>query len=239
MNIVVINGTEKKGVTYNIKELFLENFKNEANIREFYLPKDCPNFCAGCTLCFKKSELLCKDVRYVQEIEKAIIESDLVIFTSPVYVYHCTGAMKTLLDHLGYRWMIHRPAKEMFGKRALIITQCVGGGAKTAAKDIKDSLSWWGISRINVFTAKLMNELLWDKLSDDKKKHITKKIKKVSNKLSRVDYSKPARTKFMIKVKFNICRKIQKSIQAKNPDSVDYKYWEENGWLKTNRPWKF
>ncbi len=28
-----------------------------------------------------------------------------------------------LLDHFGYRWMSHRPAKEMFGKRAVIITQ--------------------------------------------------------------------------------------------------------------------
>lgn len=34
MNITVINGTEKHGVTYHLKELFLEKFKNSANITE-------------------------------------------------------------------------------------------------------------------------------------------------------------------------------------------------------------
>ena len=43
--------------------------------------------------------------------------------------------MKTLLDHFGYRWMPHRPAKEMFGKRAIIITQCLGTGGKSAMSE--------------------------------------------------------------------------------------------------------
>ena len=46
--------------------------------------------------------------------------------TSPAYVMHATDAMKALLDHFGYRWMPHRPVAEMFGKRAVIITQCLG-----------------------------------------------------------------------------------------------------------------
>lgn len=41
MKITVINGTEKHGVTYNLKELFLQNFKSAAEITEFYLPKEC------------------------------------------------------------------------------------------------------------------------------------------------------------------------------------------------------
>jgi len=46
--------------------------------------------------------------------------------------------------------MSHRPAPEMFKKRAVIITQGVGSGAKSTAKDIKDILSRWGISKIGV-----------------------------------------------------------------------------------------
>ena len=45
MNITVINGTEKHGVTYRLKEMFLAEFRNKANITEYYLPKDCPSFC--------------------------------------------------------------------------------------------------------------------------------------------------------------------------------------------------
>ena len=29
--------------------------------------------------------------------------------------------------------------------RAVIITQCLGSGTKSAAKDMKHSLSWWGL----------------------------------------------------------------------------------------------
>ena len=128
MKITVINGTEKHGVTYRLKEAFLEPFRNTAEITEFYLPKDCPGFCAGCTACFRKSPEFCKDAKYVMAIEKALLEADLLVFTSPAYVFHTTGAMKAMLDHFGYRWMPHRPAKEMFGKRAVIITQCLGSG---------------------------------------------------------------------------------------------------------------
>ncbi|MBR4493980.1 MAG: NAD(P)H-dependent oxidoreductase [Clostridiales bacterium] len=143
MKITVINGTEKKGVTYRLKEIFLGQFQGKAEITEFYLPRDLPGFCCGCTQCFRTRQDLCKDAPYVQKIEKALLEADLLVFTSPAYVFHCTGAMKAMLDHFGYRWMPHRPAKEMFGKRAVIITQCLGSGEKSSAKDIRDSLSWW------------------------------------------------------------------------------------------------
>lgn len=120
MKITVINGTEKKGITYRAKETFLEQFKGKAEITEFYLPKDGPGFCIGCIRCFGKGETLCKDAEKVQKIEKALLEADLLVFTSPSYVMHVTGAMKALLDHFGYRWMPHRPAKEMFSKTVVI-----------------------------------------------------------------------------------------------------------------------
>ena len=50
MKITVINGTEKKGVTFRLKKAFLDRFNDDAGITEFYLPRDCPNFCAGCTV---------------------------------------------------------------------------------------------------------------------------------------------------------------------------------------------
>ena len=40
MKITVITGTEKHGVTYRLKEIFLSEFKEKADITEYYLPKD-------------------------------------------------------------------------------------------------------------------------------------------------------------------------------------------------------
>ena len=238
MKITVINGTEKKGVTFRLKELFLEPFQGDADLTEFFLPRDCPGFCTGCLACFSKDAHLCKDAEYVQKIEKAMLEADLLVFTSPAYVFHATGAMKTMLDHFGYRWMPHRPAKEMFGKRAVIITQCLGAGGKSAAKDIKDSLSWWGISEIKVCSFKLMSEVRWEKIPDRKKAAMKKRLYKTAEQMRRIDYGKPARTGVKTKLKFYAVRMLQKNLGKQDPDYTDYKYWKENGWTDAARPWK-
>ena len=56
MKITVINGTEKHGVTYKMKEMFLEQLRDDAKITEYYLPGDCPDFCAGCMMCFSNKQ---------------------------------------------------------------------------------------------------------------------------------------------------------------------------------------
>ena len=238
MKITVINGTEKHGVTYKLKEIFLDKLRDQADITEFYLPKDCPNFCIGCTNCFRGNERGCKDAEYTQKIEKALLEADLLVFTSPAYVFHATGAMKAMLDHFGYRWMPHRPAKEMFGKRAVIITQCLGAGGKSAAKDIKDSLSWWGVSYIKVCSFKLMSEILWEKLPEKKKNQMEDKLVNTAEKIKQIDFSHPARTNLITKAKFYVVRMLQTSLGKSNPEYTDFKYWKSNGWIDNNRPWK-
>ena len=238
MKITVINGTQKHGVTYKLKELFLDELRNEAEITEFYLPRDCPNFCMGCTVCFLEDEHKCKDSEYIHKIEKALLEADLLVFTSPAYVFHASGAMKAMLDHFGSRWIPHRPAKEMFGKRAVIITQCLGAGGKSAAKDIKDSLSWWGISHIRVCSFRLMSDIHWEKISEKKKKQMTAKIESIASKVNRIDFMKPAKTGLATKFKFYAVRMMQTGLGKEDPEYTDYKYWKANGWIGTERPWK-
>ena len=238
MKITVINGTEKQGVTYKLKESFLDKLKNPAEITEFYLPKDCPNFCVGCTVCFVDDEHKCKDVEYIRKIEKAILDADLLVFTSPAYVFHATGAMKAMLDHFGYRWMPHRPAKEMFGKRAVIITQCLGAGGRSTAKDIKDSLSWWGISTIKVVSFRLMSEIEWNKLDEKRKASFRKKLSGVARKMHAINYDKPGHTNIVVKAKFYMVRMLQTGLGKQDPEYTDFKYWNENGWIGKVRPWK-
>jgi multimeric flavodoxin WrbA len=238
MKITVINGTEKRGVTYRLKEIFLDELRDGAEITEFYLPKDCPNFCTGCTTCFLKDEHMCKDAEYIRKIEKALLSADLLVFATPAYVFHATGAMKAMLDHFGYRWMPHRPAKEMFGKRAVIITQCLGAGGMSTAKDIKDSLSWWGISYIRKCTFKLMSDIKWDKIPKKKRDSMARKLKSLARKMLSIDYSKPAHTGLRTKTKFLAVRMMQTALGKTDPEYTDYKYWKANGWIDNIRPWK-
>ena len=201
MNITVINGTEKCGVTYRLKEMFLAGFTDKANVTEYYLPKDCPNFCKGCISCLLKGENTCKDAEYIEKIEKSLSDADLIVMTSPAYVYHVTGA-------------------------------------KSTAKDIKHSLSWWGISNIGIFTDSLMSDIVWERLSEKKKVELTSKIEKLSQSFVHIDYKKPAHTNLITKIKFLFCRMMQQSLHKNNPEYLDGKYWAEQGWLGKARPWK-
>lgn len=238
MKITVVNGTEKHGVTYRLKELFLERFREQGDITEFYLPKDCPAFCCGCGSCILKGEHTCKDAKYIKAIAASLLEADLIVMTSPAYVMHTTGAMKALLDHLAYFWMPHRPAPEMFAKRGVIIAQCLGAGARSAAKDIKHSLSWWGISKTAVFTGRLLNGLSWEGLAEKRRFRLTKRVRRLSEKLFSLNYEKPPRAAAVIRIKFLISRMVQKSLQKNYPEHPDEVYWEKQGWLGKARPWK-
>lgn len=238
MNITVINGTGKHGVTYQLKEIFLAEFKGKADIMEYDLPRDCPHFCNGCVSCMRKGESTCKDAEFIGRIEQSLLKADLIVTTSPAYVFHTTGAMKAFLDHMAYRWMPHRPAREMFGKRAVIITQCLGAGAKSAAKDIKHSLSWWGISKIGICTGALTEDIVWEKLSEKKRAKLTGNVKKLSQKFAQIDYAKPAYTNLLTKTKFSVCRLMQRTLHKKDPEYLDGKYWAEQSWLGKARPWK-
>ncbi len=237
MKITVINGTEKHGVTWRLKEIFLERFREKAEITEFYLPEDCPCFCMGCAGCIFKGEHICKDFSYIRKIAEPLLESDLIVMTSPAYVMHATGAMKALLDHFAYLWMPHRPAPEMFSKRAVIITQCLGAGARSAAADIKHSLSWWGISQITVFTGKLMSDIVWEKLAGKKRAELTGRMNRLSKKLAAEDFGKTPGVSAVTKIKFLFCRMMQKSLHENDPEYTDGKYWAQQGWLSGKRRW--
>jgi multimeric flavodoxin WrbA len=233
MKTVIIYGTEHKGSNYNVIQLFKKKLNiNENELSDFFLPKDLPHFCRGCNTCFLKGEEFCPHQEYVTVIKNALNNAELLIFTSPVYVFHVTGQMKALLDHFAFQFMAHRPNKLMFSKTALIVSLGAGGGMNSAIKDISDSLSWWGISRIYSFGF-AVQAAKWEEVTEKNRIKMERKIKSISGKI-KTKINKP---KYSLKTKFlfNINRLVQKSIDF---SPCDKKHWENNGWFGKNRPWK-
>lgn len=150
MKILMINGTNRKGSTYTIGKMFIEKTASEGDtVKELFLPKDMPEFCRGCAVCIRQDEKKCPDyLIYMRRLTEMIDEADLLVFTTPVLVYHVSGQMKAFLDHYGYRWMVHRPEASMFRKQAVCITTAAGGGMRKALRDLTDSLRYWGVARI-------------------------------------------------------------------------------------------
>lgn len=230
MKITVINGTEIRGCTYNIKESFLDRLRNGNEITEFYLPKDLPHFCCGCKNCFLKSELLCPHANYVMPIWNAMLDSDLLVFASPVYALRTTAQMKALLDHLCVHWMVHRPDDRMFGKKAVILTDAIGVFNSGAQKDIATSLMWLGVSDIKKLGVALMEGIVWEDLSDQRRNKITNKVKALAKRYEKKYISRKGAKVTLL---FAGTRKMHSVFTAKEETlSADNQYWVDKGWVK-------
>ena len=239
MNITVINGTEQKGCTYAMKEMFLDTVGRGNTITEFYLPRDCPEFCIGCKACFNKDISVCPHSRYIVPIWNAVSAADLLVFTSPVYAFHVTAQMKALLDHFCTKWMAHSPEKQMFGKQAVIITNSAGAGMKNVIKDIGDSLRYWGVARVFSIKQGLFGAS-WEKVTAKRKANIKRQCENVCRRLKPQETVKPG---IGIKGRFYIMRMAQKMIhkdlQKKGePETADHIHWKKNGWLDGKKPWR-
>lgn len=233
MNITIIHGSERKGSTYNIAKLFVENITSQQDsITEFFLPKDMSSFCAGCANCFSKGETFCPHYEQVEPIRFAIENADVIVFTTPVYVLRTSGQMKTLLDHFAFLFMTHRPNPKMFSKIAVIFSTGAGGGTKAAMKDIATSLKFWGVSKIyKMGSAVFASD--WNGISEKKKREITSKVNTLADKVRhKIGHAKPS---VSTKILFNIFRVFHKKMKV---CENDVQYWEKSGWLYKDRPWK-
>jgi len=229
LKIAMIHGQNHKGSTYHIGKIIADKVGGE--VEEFFLPKDFGAFCVGCGKCFGESEILCPHHSKLALITKAMDEADVLILTSPVYVYHVTGSMKAWLDHYGYRWMVHRPEEMMFSKQAVCIATAAGAGMKSTIKDMADSLFFWGIPQIYKYGV-AVRAVSYEQVDEKIKKKIEAKTTKIAKRINQKQGN--LHTGIKTKLFFQIMRTLQK----KGWNKADTEYWIQKGWNKTNRPWK-
>ena len=161
----------------------------------------------------------------------AILDAELLILESPVYVYHAAGPMMSFLDHFGTWWMVHRPMPEMSGKQAVAIATAAGGGMKSTVRDMADSLEMWGIRKVY----KLGFGVQATKPGEIPAR-ILNRIHKKTDRLARQIRNSAGRHGCNGRAKkwFYLMRFAHKHFPPAEPD---YGYWEERGWHGKRRPW--
>lgn len=235
MKIAIVNGSMRHGSTWHAMDAVVRALKGrgEAEVTEFFLPRDMPHFCTGCFTCFLKGEDKCPHAGAVRPIVGAILGADLVILTSPVYVYDVSGQMKALLDHLGYLWMPHRPDPAMFSKVGLTVVTAAGAGTRRTAGTLRKSLSFLGARRVYSLGC-AVGAYDWDHVSAKKKAKIERKAEALAVRIvravgrgSRLPYP-PFRA---------ILFRLMAGMQKKNSwNETDRAHWVKNGWLDGKRP---
>lgn len=229
MRITLIHGQNHMGSTYHIGRLLAEQFEN-SDIQEFFLPKDLNHFCVGCYKCIDNDED-CPFYTEKNRIMQAVEDADLLIFTTPTYCMRASASMKAFIDLTFTYWMSHRPRKCMFSKKAVVISTAAGSGAKSAIKDISNTLFYWGVPYIKEYgiTVQAMN---WEQVSEKKKQKINANIVKLANTIQKSKIHVGIKTRFM----FIMMRMMQLNNFGSSPKEKEY--WNENGWLGKKRPWE-
>ena len=231
MKIVMIHGQNHKGSTWNIANLLLQKLPGEKEVKEYFLPRDMNHFCSCCYACLEARER-CPYWREKEPMLHQMREADLLILTSPNYCMMPSAPMKAFLDLFFTNWMSHKPLREMFSKRAVVISSAAGAGAKKAAKLIGNNLANWGIPEIHLYAA-VVNAMNWDMVPSGKKARMEKDMDKLARHLSR-------RGKVTVGIKTRILfwfyGGMQKAGWGASP--TEKQYWIENGWLSGGRPWK-
>jgi multimeric flavodoxin WrbA len=225
MKIVVLHGQSHKGSTWHVTRLLLDEFNEKTDaIREFQTNDIKP--CLGCSSCIIKDEELCPHRAVVGQIIETIEQADIVIAESPNYCMGMSGQLKMLFDHMGYRWMSHRPHHSMKHKIGVAVSTTAGLGAEKVTRDIVRQMFWWGVAKTYrlPFTVAAMS---WKDVKDERKVKLQKKAKKLAREINKRHCKvKPGiRSKFM----FGMMRAMQKGKMSWNP--VDRKHWEDNGWI--------
>ena len=136
MKICAVYGTERRGCTWHIAQEVLSRLP-EAEVTEFFLPRDCPEACVSCFRCFEGGNRCCQSPGAGRILE-AMLASDVILLTSPVYALHVSGPMKTFLDHYCGMWMVHKPNREMFYKQGLVIAAASGPVYRAALREMKE-----------------------------------------------------------------------------------------------------
>ncbi len=236
MKITVINGSMRKGSTWQCKELLLQKLAGygETEVREFFLPKDMPHFCSGCFNCFFKGEDTCPHADSVQPIAKALLDADLIILNSSVYALDVTAQMKALLDHLCYQWMSHRPDPRMFNKIGVTFVTTAGAGLSHATKTLRNSLRFWGVKRI--YSQKFaVAATKWDEVPAKTKANIQKESERLARHVAHdVQHAKELSSPFIRGI---LMRAMSGAMQKYDWNPRDLQYWESHGWFKgVNRP---
>lgn len=231
MKVLIISGTNHKGSTYHIGRIIAEKIASAEDISEVFLPRDFDEFCCGCTSCFVKGEEHCPHYAKLKPITELIDRSEVIIMTSPVYVYHATGQMKALLDHYGWRWMSHRPDERMFSKQAVVVATAAGAGVKSTMKDMADSCFYWGIPK-TYRLGKAIRAVNWEGVVPKMKGQINAKADRIARKILK------RQGKVAIPIKMKAFFKLMSLMQRNGWNKADADYWKEKGWTGNNRPWK-
>lgn len=192
----------------------------ETEVSMIWLPEKKIEFCRGCRCCFEKG--YCPVSDDMKELAESMLQSDVLILASPVYLEDVNGIMKNFLDRLSY--FCHRPA--FYDKYALIITTSGAGSTSHSQNTLKTALTTWGYRLVGAGKFKMGAAMSREQTEEQ----YVKKLRVLADRLLLSwKQDKKRHPAFLSLVSFQIMKKYYKNCDRVS--ETDRSYWEQKGWL--------
>jgi multimeric flavodoxin WrbA len=227
--LACIGSYRTNGNTARALSLIEEAMRREANQKgetlEFetiYLGHMNIQMCRGCRICFDRGEAHCPLKDDLLAIKAKMKEADGVILASPVYVDDVSGITKNWIDRLAH--VCHRP--EFAGKYAYLLAT-TGSTSTGHTLRTMNALMYMGfhiIGRAGFRTGAL-----------SKRDEINARYKVEIERIARTIFYAIHRAAAPSFFSFMVFKIQQIGWRKQNPDSIDFRYWEGNGWLDPRR----
>jgi multimeric flavodoxin WrbA len=230
MKILALNGSYRtNGNTARVLSLVEERMRREADRAGEPLDFETVDLgqlniqmCRGCRVCFDRGEDHCPLQDDLLAVKKKMKEADSVIIASPVYVDDVSGITKNWIDRMAH--VCHRP--EFFGKSAYLLATA-GVTSTGHALRTMNALMYWGfhiIGRAGFKTGAL-----------SKREEINARYGKEIDRIARTIFTSTKREAAPSFFSFMVFKIQQMGWRKLDHDSIDYRYWEGNGWLDPKR----
>ncbi len=130
MKAVILFGSPRKnGNTIELARIMLDALKSkDHSVRMLYLNDLNIRPCQGCYTCLKSG--VCKINDDMKDIRKYILESDLVVYATPVYWFGPSAQLKLVMDR-SIAFMDEQHNSRIAGKKAITLLTCADDHSDT------------------------------------------------------------------------------------------------------------
>jgi len=238
MKILVLVGSfRRNGNTDQLTGLIKEHMQEIAqqrgtplDIETVYLGQQNLQFCRGCRICYDRGEEHCPVKDDLLAIKAKMEAADGILMASPVYVDDVSGITKNFIDRLCH--VCHRP--QFAGKVAYLVATTGGSRTGKTLDTMKMALRTWGFHIAGQSGFKMGALMKREDTRDRFDSQAAQAAQKLFQAIEQGSYRKPA---FFALLMFRVQ---QLSWQARSDtDTVDYRYWQQQGWIDPKRTFYF
>ena len=234
MKILVLMGSNRcNGNTDQLTGLMKDHLQQEAEqhqialeIETIYLGKQNLQFCQGCRACYDQGEDHCPLKDDLLAIKAKLLAADGIILASPVYVDDVSGITKNFIDRLCH--VCHRP--QFAGKSAYLLATSGGSRTGKALETMQMALRTWGFYIVGQSGHKMGALMKREDTRAQFDAQAARAAKQLFTAIHRGSYRRPDFFSLMM-------FKIQQTAWQTEGDrgTLDYRYWEQQGWLDSGR----